>query len=133
MTAQGDLHAKIWEGHWMVFDPNVCQDTRISVAHQLQLVNISFPPWDLVPKYIPSDGDYQCNDLHFRQHDVVDLVSPSELYRDDNAKSAGYPPTVPLCPGSSPRKSPVVACSGNATDVVIRQKPYSRRQSPVPA
>ena len=30
-----DLHAKTWEGHWMAFDPDIRQDARIRIAHQL--------------------------------------------------------------------------------------------------
>lgn len=39
--ATGDLHTEVWERHWMSFDPNVAQNTRVGVAHQLRYINNS--------------------------------------------------------------------------------------------
>lgn len=62
-------HAEVWEGHAMTFDPNVCQDTSIRIAHQLQLVRISHVRNSAAGKGLPSVAGCRCNDLSlYQQH-----------------------------------------------------------------
>ena len=66
-SALVDLHAEIWEGHSMAFDPDVSQDTRIRIAHQLDHVSNAHCNESAAGGGQPSGVNCRCNDLFYCQ------------------------------------------------------------------